>query len=288
MSTPLPNITPLQPGRAPMGRLLLEQGKVSAEDIERVLELQQRTHLRFGEAALHLALVRKEDVDRVLARQFDYPSLQPGEGGYARELAAAYEPLGAQAEMLRELRGTLMQSWFRNGRDGLAIASIHRGDGASMLAANLAITCAQLGDRVLLVDANLRAPRQHAIFRLGAQQGLSDLLAGRAGSEVIAAPEHFPSLSVLPAGTPPPNPHELIHRPSFHALRDNLAALYDIVLYDVPAFSAASDATTISTRVGGVMMVARRHTTAFDEARNVAQRVQRSGATVVGSVLQQF
>lgn len=288
MTNPVQNITPLQLVRPQMGRMLLEQGKASAEDVERVLQLQQRTHLPFGEAALHLGLIEQADIDQVLARQFDYPYLQPGQGGYPPELVAAFQPFGKQAEMLRELRSTLMQRWFANGHGGLAIVGVNTGDGTSLLAANLAIAFSQLGERTLLVDANMRAPRQHAIFRFGQRPGLSDLLAGRTSLDAIAAPEHFPSLAVLTAGTRPPNPHELIHRPAFYALWENLAALYDVILYDAPAFSVASDALSIATRTGGVMIVARRHETGLAAAKSAAARVQRCGATVVGSILNQF
>ncbi|RZL30450.1 MAG: chain length determinant protein tyrosine kinase EpsG, partial [Rubrivivax sp.] len=143
-----------------MGALLLDAGKLTPEDFERVLRMQNETGIRFGEAAVRLGLVGEDDIQQVLARQFAYPYLQKGQAGLSPKLVAAYQPFSPQVEALRAIRSQLMLRWFARGRRALAIVGVDPDDGAALFAANLAIVFAQLGEQTLLVDANLRAPRQ--------------------------------------------------------------------------------------------------------------------------------
>jgi protein-tyrosine kinase len=274
--------------KSSMGSILLELGKLTAKDIDHVLDAQKRLGVRFGEAAKLLNLITETDVQRVLARQFDYHYLQPGQGKYPPELVAAYHPFSPQVETLRAVRTQLMQRWFARGQRTLAVAGVNQGEGVSLFAANLAVVFSQLGERTLLIDANLRRPRQHEIFSLKGRQGLSDILADRAGMETFSKVDSFLHLSVLPAGTRPPNPQELISRDSFDEVSESLASRFDIILIDVPAFSAGADALAIAARVGGVLLVCRKDVTSLSELDAVSAQLGRAGAEVVASVLVQF
>lgn len=284
-------ISPLSAAREPtsIGRILLELGKLTPEDVERVLRLQKERGIRFGDAAQRLGLITEADIQQVLARQFDYPCLQPGQGKYPAELVAAYQPFSAQVEILRAVRSQLMLRWFAAGRKTLAVASINSGEGASLFTANLAVVFSQLGERTLLVDANLRRPRQHEIFNLGNKQGLSDVLAGRAAAmDVISRVESFVDLSVLPAGTLPPNPQELLSRASFGELNESLVSQFDVVLSDTAAFSTGADTLAIAARAGGVLLVAHKNNTRMADISATSEQLGRIGAEVVGSVLVDF
>jgi chain length determinant protein tyrosine kinase EpsG len=147
--------------------------------------------IRFGEAAQRLGLITESDIQQVLARQFDYPYLQAGEGSYSPKLLAAYQPFSNQVEQLRAIRSQLMLRWFARGHKGLVIIGVDSGEGTSLFAANLAVVFSQLGEHTLLVDSNLRKPSQHEIFDLKARQGLSDILAGRADTDVVAKVDAF-------------------------------------------------------------------------------------------------
>lgn len=271
-----------------IGRILLEMGKITPEDAEQVLRVQREKNMRFGEAAQHLGLVTEADIQEVLAHQFDYPYLQPGHSKYPVELVAAFHPFSVHVETLRAVRSQLMLRWFANGSRALVVAGINSGDGASFLAANLAIVFSQLGEHTLLVDANLRSPRQHQLFCLEGKQGLSDILAGRAGLDVIQRAGAFVDLSILPAGTLPPNPQELLARTSFGDLNDQLCQNYDVVLYDVSDFSSSADALAIASRTGGVLVAVRKDKTRISDILTMNEQVQRSNAEVVGSVLLEF
>lgn len=274
--------------KSSIGRMLLDMDKLTPDDIELILRLQKEQGIRFGEAALRLGVVSEADIQQVVARQFDYPYLQPGEENYPPELVAAYDPFSRQVEVLRAVRSQLMLRWIASGHKSLAIATINSGEGASLFAANLAVVFSQLGERTLLIDANLRAPRQKDIFNLPGNYGLSDILARRVGLEFISRVKSFDDLFVLQAGTPVPNPQELVSRGAFGDLSETLASGFDVVLYDVPAFLSGTDALAIASRVGGVLVVARKNKTNLADLNDVSEKFVRYGVEVIGSVLLEF
>ena len=279
------NVPPLR--KFSIGHILLDMGKITPVEAERVLRLQKESGLRFGDAALQLGLITEADIQLVLAQQFDYPYLLPGQGNHPPGLVVAYQPFGAQVEVFRAVRSQLMLRWFTSGRKALTIVSYNNsGDGVSLFIANLAVVFSQLGERTLLIDANLRYPHQHEIFNLKNKQGLSDILAGRANiSEVIARIDSFIDLSVLPAGTLPPNPLELLNRTSFDELNDHLADQFDIILYDSVAFTSGSDALAIAARTSGVLIVAQKNDTRLNDINTMNEQLKCSGAEVIGSIL---
>lgn len=272
-----------------IGHILLDMGKITPVEAERVLRLQKESGLRFGDAALKLGLITEADIQLLLAQQFDYPYLLPGQGNHPPELVVAYQPFGSQVEVFRAVRSQLMLRWFTSGRKALAIVSYNPDDGVSLFAANLAVVFSQLGERTLLIDANLRAPQQHKIFNLRNKQGLSDVLADRANIfEVISKIESFVDLSVLPAGTTPPNPLELLNRNSFDELNDELARQFDVILYDTLAFSNGVDALAIAARTEGVLMVAHKNNSRLSDINAMSEQLKSSGSEIVGSVLIDF
>ena len=271
-----------------IGALLLESGKITLENAERVLRMQKELGIRFGEAARRMGLIDEADILQVLARQFDYPYLQPGEGNFSHHLVAAYDPFSPQVEVLRAVRSQLMLRWFGRGHKALAIVGVDHGDGASLFAANLAVVFSQLGERTLLVDANLRKPSQQSIFNMGGHQGLSDILAGRADLDLIEPVERFADLALLAAGTLPPNPQELLARSSFAGLNATLGARYDVTLYDVAAAVGGLDALILAARCGGALIVARKHKTRLGDINALAGQLAANGGEVVGSVLLDF
>ena len=106
-----------------IGHILLDMGKITPVEAERVLRLQKETGLRFGDAALKLGLITEADIQLVLAQQFDYPYLLPGQGNHPPELVVAYQPFGAQVEVFRAVRSQLMLRWFTSGHKALAVVS---------------------------------------------------------------------------------------------------------------------------------------------------------------------
>jgi chain length determinant protein tyrosine kinase EpsG len=181
-----------------------------------------------------------------------------------------------------------MLRWFARGRRALAVAGVDAADGVSLFASNLAVVFSQLGEQTLLVDANLRSPRQQEVFALDACAGLSDVLAGRAGLDVIARVPAFADLALLGAGTLPPNPQELLSRAAFRTLNGELAARFDVVLYDVAPFASGVDAMAVAGCAGGVLLVARKDHTSMAALAHMAGQLTEAGAEVVGSVVVEF
>ena len=285
LTSPMPLIGSSRESR--MGRILVDSGKLTQAQVEQVTALQNEGGLRFGEAAQALGFITESDIQRVLAQQFDYPYLQPGAGQFPDELVAAYQPFSPQVEALRGVRSQLMIQWISGGHKALALISANPEE-SSLFAANLAVVFSQLGERTVLVDGNLRNPRQHELFRLGNREGLSDVLAGRAGLETLCTVDAFLNLSVLPAGTLPPNPQELLGRPAFKSLHTGLANNFDVILYDVSAYSTGADALTIAALAEGVLLVARKDKTRVADLSEMNSQLGRSGAKVIGSVLVDF
>lgn len=268
-----------------MGRILLDQGKITAQDAERILRLQKEQSLRFGEAAIQLGLISQADMQQALARQFDYPYLAAGEGGYSQALVAAYAPFSPQVESLRALRSQLMLRWFTAGNKALAMVGTNAGDGASYLAANLAVVFSQLGERTLLIDANLRSPGVSTLFNLGGRMGLSDVLADRTDLSSVVRIPAFVDLSVLPAGTTPPNPAELLSRGSLVDMLANLGESYDVILLDTPPASDSADFQTVAARAKGAVVTVRKNHTRLNDVAGVKAMLGAAGAEVVGAVV---
>ncbi len=278
----------LRPGERTIGAILVESGRLSAKDVERVLQYQRDTELRFGEAGVQLGLLTEADVLYALSLQFDYPFLQPGTSRpVSTELVAAYKPFGPEGERLRALRSQLQLRWLDDagGRTALALVSANRGEGRSWLAANLAITFAQLGERTLLIDGDLRWSRQHKLFKIDNQVGLSSLLAGRMQDQVVTFVPGIPGLAVLPAGPTPPNPTELLSRPVLDRVLEQSMSTFDVVILDTPALSTGADAALLARLAGASLSVARINATPTRAFADVNQTIAEAGSRIVGSVL---
>lgn len=270
-----------------IGTLLIEMGKISVDDAQRIVHMHKEKGLRFGDAAKRLGLITESDIQEVLSKQFNYPYVLE-ENVFSDELVAAYQPFSPQVEVLRRVRSKLMLGWFKEKHKAAAITSIESGSGNSRLAANLAVVFAQLGEKTLLIDANLRKPTQHQIFNLGNDRGLSDMVIGRAGIDAITHIIPFDKLSVLPAGTLPPNPQEIVSGARFRELVDFLRSIYDVVLIDTPAHSVGADAQNIAAAAGGAILVARKHKTRASEMTEAAEQLAVDQTSVVGTLLVDF
>ena len=269
-----------------MGVILTDAGRLMPADVDRILGFQSDTGSRFGDAGQALGLMTEDDVLYALSVQFEYPYM-PRDSMLSRELVAAYQPASQAVEDLRALRSQLMLRWFDTGADrkGLAVVSASPGDGRSYVAANLAIVFSQLGERTLLVDADLRRPRQHRLFNLGNHAGLSDMLIGRAGHETVVGIGALRDLSVLPAGAIAPNPQELLGRQRFSSVLQSLGEDFDVIIIDTPAASACADAHTVAVRAGAALLVARQDSSSVPQMAHLTHGLREFGVTLVGSVL---
>lgn len=274
-----------------IGAILIDSGKLSIEDAERILHLQKIEKLRFGDAAINLGLLTHADVQYALARQYDYPYLLKEDGAVSDKLVAAYSPYSHQVEILRTLRSQLMLRRFTGApnRKMLSVISPSRGEGRSFLAANLAIVFSQLGERTLLIDADMRHPCQHELFKLDNRYGFSTLLAGRGNDkQAVQRVNNFVDLSVLTSGPIPPNPQELFGRPALTSLLSDLNEAFDVILIDTSAASDFADAHIVTVRAGAAIVLARKNHTQLELVTRQTESLGRSGVEVIGTVLNEF
>lgn len=293
--TTIENVTSIDhrgPGPGSIGAILVAAGKISARDTVRVMELQEREGWRFGEAALRLSLINERDLVHALNKQYDLPELLPDNEGASSELVTAYQQFHPRTEELRALRTQLLIRWFKRpgvSQHVLAIVSPGSGEGRSYVAANLAVLFSQLGERTLLIDADLRNPRQHRIFNVPDRIGLAAVLAGRAGREAaVAIPGFHHNLMLLPAGAPPPNPLELLSRPALPTVFTGYLADFDVIIVDTAPALQFSDAQAVSFRAGSAVVLARRNHTRLADTHQVVRDLGNSGTRVVGTVINTY
>lgn len=272
-----------------IGRFLLEMGKITPEDTNRILQLQKQENLKFGDAAKRLGLITDVDLQQALSRQFEYTYLPSDNKKYSEDLIAAYQPFSAQVESFRVLRSQLLFRWLSDGFKTISIVGANSGEGASYVAANLAIVFSQLGKKTLLIDGNLRQPRLQGMFALKQSFGLSDILIDRTPrTELLNIIPDIPNLTVLGAGTLPPNPQELLSREVFLQLIKYASTVFDVILIDTPPINQGSDSQIISSVTKGAVLISRINQTTVDEMRSLKIQIQGAGASVIGAVVNNF
>lgn len=273
-----------------IGDILLASGRIDPATLNKILDHQKKTKTPFGEAAVALKAVDKDDIDFALSQQFDYSYLSETDQSVSNQLVTAFKPFSRVGENIRAIRSQLMLRWFNGDpqHKSLAIVSAGAGEGRSFIAANLAVVFAQQGNKTLLIDADLRAKPEssiQALFKLDRTAGLSGILSGRAGTEAMQLVPGLPMLGVLAAGAVPPNPQELLGRPMFSKILRGAANTFDVILIDTPNGNEYADAEIIASRAGAALMVARVHQTLVPEATAFSKRLQDGGVNLVGSVL---
>jgi protein-tyrosine kinase len=166
------------------------------------------------------------------------------------------------------------------------------GEGKSFFAANLAVAFSQLGARTLLIDADMRTPRLHRMFGLdgeaGRTGGLSAILSGRSQASVVRPAATLPSLYLLPVGAAPPNPSELVQRPSFAAMLKGALRNFEYVIVDTPAAWHGPDARVIASRCGAALAIGRRDRTPIGKLQQLIEQVTKNTERFAGVVMNDF
>ncbi len=269
-----------------IGDIIRQTNNLTPDQVEKVLAYQRQHKLRFGEAALALGLAKREDVLWALSQQFQYP-YAAADGSAQGELVVAHSPFGDQAEVFRDFRAQLITQVF--GKPGLnkavAVVSADSGDGKTFFAANLAVAFSQLGGRTLLIDADMRTPRQHEIFDITPGTGLSGILSGRNEPNVIRPVEELPSLYLLPVGIVPPNPLELVQRPTFGMLLNELSTKFDYIIVDTPAAVHGSDARVIAAACATAVVLGRKGESKLAAMNKLIHDIKRATGQVMGVVM---
>ena len=274
------------PGAQPIGRILVGAGRLTAIDAMRVLEVSNREKRPFGEIAQRMGLLAQDDIRFALARQFSFSQLPADDESLSRDVLAAYSSNHPTVEQLRGLRSQIIESTSNGTRANpmVAIVSSDRGDGRSFIAANLAVLFAQLQVRTLLIDADLRNPSQHRCFKLENRLGLSSILAGRTGTEVVHALPSLPHLYVLTAGPTPPNPLELLSQATFKLVLEAADAEFKAVVIDTPSGDQGADGRLLGFIAGAAVLVVRANRTKAASSIRFSRELAEVNARVLGAV----
>ncbi len=196
------------------------------------------------------------------------------------------EPRSAAAEAYRSLRTNLMFSSVESPLHTLLVTSAAREDQKSVTLANLAVTFAQGGNKTILVDADLRQPKQHEIWDIDNREGLSSMMVD---DSAISAPPlqatPVENLQVLPTGELPPNPADLLGGKRMEAIISALKAQADYVLFDSPPILAATDAALLGIKLDGALLAIRAGDTRRDHTAQARQALERVHVRIVGAVM---
>jgi receptor protein-tyrosine kinase len=284
--------------------------RLSNDAIEHINELMQTLRIRFEDAALQTGAIDQAQLDRAIAWVRERAMLQGRsivEEAMRRSikqrvsvtwegeqllpdpcLVLARAPDHPRSEQLRRLRTELLLR-IRNRRSGgsLALVSPSTGEGRSQLAADLAISFAQLGRRTLLVDADLRRPRQHLLFGASNDYGLTAALTDPTPVRLYGV-KGLADMALLTSGALPSNPVELLSGRRFELLVTEWRRNFEFIVFDTPPTSEFSDASAIATVVGNVVVAGRKSQTSFTSLKELSRALEPTQASVLGAVLSEF
>ncbi len=211
-----------------------------------------------------------------------------------RELIAHRDPKSPVSEVFRTLRTNIQFMNTNNKLKTLLVTSTLTSEGKSWVTANLAVTFAQAGKKVILVDADMRKGRQYTIFEVSPRPGLSNYLSGfdsNTGEEISEDLANYiqetqvPNLYIIPAGNIPPNPSELLISPKMVSLLDRLKELCDLVIIDGTPCELVTDAIILSRIVDSTVIVTAHKQTKKDDLQKIVTNIQNVGGKIAGIVL---
>ncbi|MGH9348880.1 MAG: GumC family protein [Vicinamibacterales bacterium] len=212
------------------------------------------------------------------------PAIAPSESSGSQPLITSGVPPNF-IEAFRVIRTNVLFSSTDQGSRSLLVTSTCPGEGKSLVASNLAMSLGQIGQRVLLIDADMRKPRVHDIFDVPQEPGLSNLLVGNAKTSEALRKAGSSGLWLLPAGRIPPNAVELLGSQRFNEFLRSLAANFDWVVIDSPPVMAVADAAVVAHSASDVLFVVGAEMTARQAAQRAIERLQQARARLLGAVL---
>ncbi|HMZ20649.1 MAG TPA: polysaccharide biosynthesis tyrosine autokinase, partial [Blastocatellia bacterium] len=260
----------------------------SVEDVERVAALPTLAVIPAISTISPRALAEKKknkaEVSPSTELSPNFASAGSGEHGKLTKLVTL-DQLSSVVEAYRMLRTSVLLSAAGNPPKVTLFTSGQPGEGKTTTAINTAISLSQLGSSVLLIDADLRRPTVHRVFKMGQSQGLSTFLSRQVEIDPLIHKLWVPNLSVLPCGPIPPNPAELISSERMKSLLKVLSEKYDHILIDSPPLINVTDPVILSTMVDGTILVVQAGRSTRDIVRRARQELASVGAKIFGVVL---
>lgn len=205
------------------------------------------------------------------------------------EILAIADPTNLAVEAFRSLRTSLHFGMLDSETSTLAVTSAAPEAGKSFLCTNLAVVMAEAGQRICIVEADMRRGSLRRYFGLKkGRQGLAELLAGTAKLEDVLVEGPVPGLYIIPSGKYPPNPSELLMRSTFKELLERLDEHFDVTIVDCPPVLAVTDPLIVSKATGSTIAVVRHATTTASEVRAMTKTLEMNGVKLTGVILNGF
>ncbi|ANI78800.1 MULTISPECIES: GumC family protein [Sphingobium] len=167
----------------------------------------------------------------------------------------------------------------------ILVTSAQEGEGKSSTVHALALALAKLDRRVLVIDADMRRPRQHGLFHVTPERGISEVMTGQAKAEDVIVDSGAPGVSLLPSGAIPPNPAELLSTPALDVLLASVQGHYDTVLIDAPPILGVPDTSLLAAKVQAAVLVVEWGRNHHGGLRVAVDRLRRAGGAIIGAVL---
>ena len=228
----------------------------------------------------------QEDVESYLGLTFlGYVARIKGTELSERGQESFVNPQSVASESFRTLRATI--SLLPNGSNyrAIAVSSTKSGEGKSLATSNLAIVCAQAGSKTILIDADLRRPTLHELYKLPNGRGLADYLSNTKEFEEIVQTGAIPNLDYVTSGPIPGNPSELLSGQRFAEFLEIARQRYDRVIVDCPPVSAVSDPLSVASRCDGIVFISRFNKIRREHARRIVQRLKEAGVQTIGGLI---
>lgn len=203
----------------------------------------------------------------------------------SRDLFAHTHPMSAAAECCRTIRTNLTFMSADDPIRAMVVTSASPREGKTTVTTNVAISLAQSGKRVLIVDTDLRRPRVHRAFGLRGNVGITSVIVGDRELSQVTQSTDIKNLEVLACGPIPPNPSELLHSSKFTELVELALTRYDRVIFDSPPLGAVTDAAVLAPQLDAALLVVKSHSTTRDALGSALRQLRDVGANVVGGVL---
>jgi capsular exopolysaccharide synthesis family protein len=266
----------------------LDDSIKSIEDLERSCNLPSLGILPLLGSNGGMPLGNREKIEATGVRRYLPLRLRRGQafaGAEDRDLMVTKYPQSPASEAIRHTHTAIMLSASGRPPGVIMVTSANPSEGKTMVASNLALTFALGSNHTLIIDCDLRKPRFYKIFQLDLQPGLSNYLTGSATLEEILRPSSVPNLSVITAGTLPPNPGNLLNSKEFKELLAQLRQRFDHIIIDTPPILGFSDGLIISVLTDGVLLITRHNSTHKSASRLAAQILNQIHAPLMGAVL---
>lgn len=193
-------------------------------------------------------------------------------------------PKSIDAEAYRSLRSNIEYSSFDDEYRAIVVTSSVPGEGKSTTSGNLALSLAQSGNKVLLVDCDMRKPSIHKKFKISNMSGTAELLLRKESFEDVANC-YNENLTIITAGKIPPNPSEMLSSRAMTAFIKEMKKEFKYIILDTPPLQAVTDAQVLSTKVDGVLLVVRAGSTKRDAVLNSVDLIKKVQGKVIGTVL---